>query len=148
MLTIIFDIDGTLTDMRPLEDRQLRTIEPSPLLIAYPAVEFIKSNAKNYRFVFVTGGSLADTSYVLKQFAILDLFDLENSISADSDLPPKITGKPFRQIAQKFPECVVVGDGDNDRIGAEKAGIPNVILTPGKVLTNKKLLVAILGQRY
>ena len=146
MLTIIFDIDGTLTDMRPLEDPALRAKNPNPTLIAYPAVKFIKDNPIAYNFVFVTGGSLADTTYVLQQFAILDLFDLKNSVSADSNLPPKTTGEPFRQIAQIFPECVIVGDSNNDKTGAFQAGIACLILGSGEVLTDQKLRIAILRQ--
>jgi phosphoglycolate phosphatase-like HAD superfamily hydrolase len=146
MITIIFDLDGTLTDMRPLEDPRLRSANPNPTLTPYPAVEFIKSNADKYVFVFATGGVLADATYLLKQFGILDLFDLDHCVSADRGLEPKSTGAPFKWIARNFVDCVVVGDSDSDRMGAEQAGLPCIVLASGEALTDQKLHT-ILGQR-
>lgn len=145
MKTLIFDIDGTLTDMRPLEDPRLRLANPNPTLLAYPAAQFITDNAKTYHYVFATGGTLADTTYVLRQLGLVQIFDMTNSIAADSGLPPKSTGEPYKQIAAQFPDSIVIGDSETDRAGAKLAGLPCVILAPNETLTDQKLRAAVLG---
>jgi phosphoglycolate phosphatase-like HAD superfamily hydrolase len=155
MKTLIFDIDGTLTDMGPIE----RTIEQAvpvksgalpkkeyqrlydqvtkqllkdgllPKPVAFPLVAWMQQNKMNYQFVYATGGETAESKYVLNELGILDLFDVVNSVSATACRFGKKTGIPFRRIMKKYRDCIVIGDSEKDRQGAERASVPFILVS-------------------
>ncbi|KXK08796.1 MAG: Phosphoglycolate phosphatase [Microgenomates bacterium OLB22] len=157
MKTLIFDIDGTLTDMGPIErtieqvvrlrtgrvskkeyqrlyDQVTRRLQKDGLLpkpVAFPLVQWIKKNKTSYRFVYATGGETSESQYILRELGLLDLFDLENSVSATNCRFSKKTGIPFRRIIKKYPDCIVIGDSEKDCQGAEKAKAPFILVSRG-----------------
>lgn len=126
MKTIIFDIDGTLTEMRPLENRLVtqRTFKP----VQYPLVEWIKKNKDKYSYVYATGGQRSETECALKKLGIIHYFDLKNSISKTNCRFSKKTGIPFKKILKKYPNSMVITDTQADCLGARKAGIQSVLI--------------------
>lgn len=155
MKTLIFDIDGTLTDMGPIEStienavpvkigsaskgdyqrlygqvtKRLQKDGLLPKPVAFPIVQWIKNNRTKYRFVYATGGETAESQYVLRELGILDLFDVKNSVSATTCRFGKKTGIPFLRIMKKYPDCTVIGDSEKDRQGAKKTGVPFIRVT-------------------
>jgi HAD superfamily hydrolase (TIGR01549 family) len=174
MKTIIFDIDGTLTDMWPIEKsvllrmtkgkykkeiNALKAMNISDTYIIfrnatkksinkteywrrynrafsmllrtanlprpkpYSSVDWIIKNKNRYRLVYATGGQEKETKYVLKKLKIFDLFDDANSITKNRCRFSKKTGISFRKLKKEFGDCLLVADGDNDIIGARRAGI-------------------------
>lgn len=132
MKTIIFDIDGTLTDMQPIEKLalsdeafyKLLRRDKLPVPKKYPLIDWIIKNKNNYKFVYATGGKKSETEYALEKLKILKYFDLENSISKTNCRFAKNTGIPFRKIKSKFNDCIVITDSESDCRGATIAEIP------------------------
>ena len=149
MKTIIYDIDGTLTDMSAIEeavrteikDQEYTTrvnyaavydeafsrlLEQKRVPAVSPSAEVKKilKWGRKYSYVYATGGYSAETEYVLREFGIIQLFDLENSISKTNCRFLKKSGIPFKKILRIYQNCSLVTDSDNDCLGAEKAGIP------------------------
>lgn len=122
MKTIIFDIDGTLTDMSPVEGSLLWRKE-LPNLKQYPLVKWIINNRYKFRFIYATGGKKNETLYALKNLGIIRYFDLKNSMDKTNCKFHKITGIPLKKIKDKFPNCILVTDGKKDCIGAKKVGM-------------------------
>ncbi len=183
MKTIIFDIDGTITNMWPLEKLVLMSIlgkklkgnieelyrsgikdnyrifclvskkritkkeyyvlyaralsmlvkrNKLPMPIAYPVVDWILKNGRQYRFVYATGGLEAEILYVLRRLNLLTFFDLVNSLNKSNYRFSKRTGLPFKKLKTIFPDCVLVTDGEGDCDGAKKAGVDFLKILPGQ----------------
>jgi len=136
MKTIIFDIDGTLTNMKPIEKLSLSDKafygllkkEQLPIPKKYPLVNWIIKNKNKYRFIYATGGKKIETEYVLKKLNILNYFDLKNSMSKTNCSFSKKTGVPFKKIKSKFDDCILITDSKNDCLGAKIAGIPFILV--------------------
>jgi phosphoglycolate phosphatase-like HAD superfamily hydrolase len=127
MKTIIFDIDGTLTDMSPVE-KSSTWRKDLPKLKKYPLVKWIIKNRRKYIFVYATGGIKSETLYALKNLGIIKYFDLKNSTDKDNCQFSKKTGIPFRRIKKIYPDCILVTDSKKDCIGAEIAQIPFILI--------------------
>src|SRR3989344_1558723 len=110
MKSLILDIDGTLTDMWPLEkavllrilgrklEKNIETLKVRGInntytiyseLVAtkdlrkvekYPLTKWIIENRSRYNFVYATGGQRAETLYVLRSLGLLQIFDVPNSL--------------------------------------------------------------------
>lgn len=144
MKTIIFDIDGTLTNMEPIEKLTLLSDEnfynlykekKLPIPEKYPLVNWIIKNRKKYNFVYATAGTKLQTEYALKKLKILKYFDIDNSISKTNCKLPKITGVPFQIIKRKYSDCILVTDSDNDCLGAKKVDIEFIKYKHSNTLT-------------
>lgn len=162
MRTLIFDIDGTLTDMGPIEKSVFEAMAPKrrpgmnktalralyasafsrlaqagrlPLPVAYNAVDFIRENASRYCFVYATGARRVEADFVLESLGIIDAFSLEQSVSADDCRFSKQTGIPLKRLKRCFPDSLLITDGLNDIIGAQKVGLPALLLQPNGKLT-------------
>lgn len=141
MKTIIFDIDGTLTNMWPLEHGSGGNL---PVLLAYPLVGFIKENHAKYRFLYATGGNDKDTKCALEQLGILEYFDLGYSFARDTSEFSKSTGIPFKKQIEKFPDAVLITDSLSDVLGAEKVGLASVLVNQGGQMTSVQEVVSTL----
>ncbi len=190
MLTLIFDIDGTLTDMWPIEravlseliqpgqlplldslKRQgvnnlynlycqttktrvgrlvfrvfysrnfetLREDDALPMVQGYPCVNFIRQNGTNFGYVYATGGLKAEAEYVLECLGILELFNLEVSTSKDNYKFSKATGRPFAKTKRQVGECYLITDSQQDVDGAEKAGVPSILISKGQIFYGSDL---------
>lgn len=153
MKTIICDIDGTLTNMEPIEKIVLSYLESKgkinrseyytrynrvflvleknnllPNIQKYPMVNWIRKNKKKFNFVYVTGGMKSETIFALNQLGISKYFDLKNSISKDTYRFSKKSGIPFKKLKSRFKDCIVVTDSKNDCKGAQKAKIPYILI--------------------
>ena len=134
MKTIIFDIDGTLTDMSAIENAAFLGVTENcwPKPNKYPLVDWILRNKNNYNFVYATGGKEKETLYVLESLGLLKYFDIKNSINKSNYRFSKKTGLPFLKIKKKYPDCLLVTDSQDDCIGAKLAKIPYMKIIPGK----------------
>lgn len=150
MKTIICDIDGTLTDMRPLEEAVIRQMpknikntteyykeyneaflkisKDNIAVKKFPLVDWIFKNKDKYAFVYATGGQRLESEYVLDRLGILKFFDIENSVSKSDCRFSKSTGIPFRRIKKKYQDLLVITDTQADCLGAEKVGIQSVFV--------------------
>jgi hypothetical protein len=119
MKTIIFDIDGTLTDMSLLEKVVALGFAENcwPKPEKYPLVNWILKNKNNYRFVYATGGK-----------------GQENSINKTNYRFPKKTGLPFIKIRKRYPDCVLITDSQTDCDGATIAKIRYIKIKPRQVV--------------
>lgn len=191
MLTLILDIDGTITNMWPIERAILLAMAPManskeidllknnnindlffiytkisssktqkstfiklyrdtfvilsnknslPVPVEYKIVDFIRKNASLYNYVYATGGLRAEAEYILDSFDIKHLFDLETSVSRDTCVYSKKTGKPFMQILKKYNHCFFVTDSQSDLIGAKKANMPTRLLKPNETIKYSDIL--------
>jgi FMN phosphatase YigB (HAD superfamily) len=183
MKTLIFDIDGTITDIWPIEKTILlsltdkkfkkeieeikaggvsdtykifckisakkiskkqyffsynqateklikKSLLPAPK--KYPLIDWILKNRSRYYFVFATGGQKSETLFVLRKLNLVNLFDLKNSVDKTTYRFSKKTGRPFKKIKTKFPNCLLITDGKQDCAGAILAGVPFVLIKPGQ----------------
>lgn len=140
MRTLIFDIDGTLTDMGPIEAISGR-LSPAefadyaqsgrlPLPARYPIIDFILANRANYNFVYATGGLKREADYALAKLGIFELFDIQRSLSIDTFPDFKSTGWPFLEIMKTYPHAMVITDSQSDVEGAIRAGLPYQVVRP------------------
>jgi phosphoglycolate phosphatase-like HAD superfamily hydrolase len=190
MTTLVFDIDGTLTDLWPLESAVLQVLTGTtekalaplrrrsqgnlyamylqqtgatttktqfrrlyrqavlaleqaralPAVPSYRAAGFIRANKTKYRFVYLTGGLKCEALYALRSLGILGAFSEELSISSDSYPFSKATGLPLRKIqrAARGP-MLVIADGSADKLGADKAGVPILLVEPNQAISTRQV---------
>jgi len=136
MKTIICDIDGTITNMEPIEKVALLKSGKLPPPERYPLADWIFINKNKYHFVYATGGQQNETLYVLKSLGLARYFDLRNSISKTNCRFSKKTGIPLRKIKAKFKDCILITDSKDDCRGADLAGIPFILVKPRQKLLN------------
>ncbi len=161
MKTLIFDIDGTLTDMSSIERAVYQTINKRyagagrrradyrdafvrlananalPIPNAYKTVQFIRQYASNYIFVYATGAQDVEVAYVLQSLGIRQFFDEQYSTTITNCRFSKKTGIPLRRIAKRYPDCLLITDSSSDVAGAQKAHVPAVLLQPNAKLTTR-----------
>lgn len=105
---------------------------------SYPALKsFIdKTNlaklTKNYQLALVTGSSKQETLFVLENTNLLNLFNKNLIITSDDTPLEKNSGFAFKTIKKKInTRAIIIGDSNQDKFGANKAGLPCLIVKRG-----------------
>ena len=114
MKTLIFDLDGTLVNLKPN-------------LVCVADVDYLADLRKKYDFALVTGSPKVEVTTALEKCGLTGLFHERNIITHDDIRDSKASGAPFFEIKKRLKSnMVMIGDSDGDEIGTSKAGIPFV----------------------
>lgn len=127
MQTLIFDIDGTLTNMA------------APELRPYPAAQFIQATAGQYHLVYATGGTTAEADYALTALDIKQYFDIPSSISSDNHPHAKTTGHPLHKLLRQFPDALFITDSPAEVAAAERVGLPALLTGASDVTIGQRI---------
>lgn len=133
MKTLIFDLDGTLVQLKPI-------------LVCFADLEQLSKLRKQYNFALVTGSTKAEVGLALKQTKLKKLFDNAYIVTFEDTKSDKASGLPFLEIKKRITgPAVMIGDSVGDEVGSQKAGIPfvRVIATINESEQKRNLQTAI-----
>ncbi len=134
MKTIIFDLDGTLVDLGPLQKSK------SGLPIKYATETMLKKLSGQYRLGIITGSSKRELIYVFESLNWDKFFD-RRLIITKAD---KKSGKAFKAMKKKIKENIVfIGDSVSDQIGTSAAGLSCVLVKKGKNMLEQRRNLAL-----
>ena len=127
MKTIIFDLDGTLCELRD-------PLASSIVFLSRAMIEVVTDT----QFALVTGGTREEVEFVLKKAGVEDLFFKDLILTREDPFGEKKTGKPFREILRRVKgRAIVIGDSESDRLGSERAGLRCIFLAQEQSLTRR-----------
>lgn len=149
MKTIIFDLNGTLADVEPIERFTLMQVpadastedglaayqEAQRLLIAEGRMPtpptFLErrmlEGLAGFSFALVTASPRTEVEFVLAQTGCLDLFEKDLVLCKGEYPGSKRTGEPFVALKTRIgTNAIVIGDTSADEEGAVAAGFPCV----------------------
>lgn len=113
--------------------RSLIKTKTYPKIKKYIDREPLMRLKNKYTLALVTGSRTQELNYLLKTAKFTDIFIKDLIICSDTMKQPKNTGIPFKAISERNPgPIVVIGDSGSDKLGAQKAKIPYVIIKKGK----------------
>ncbi len=114
MKTIIFDLDGTLVQLKPN-------------LVCFADVGALAQLRKRYNFALVSGSRKTEIMWALNQTGLRSLFDDNFIVALEDTNIEKSSGKPFQEMRNRLQgEMVMLGDSPSDEAGSAIAGLPFV----------------------
>ena len=124
--TIIFDLDGTLVQLKP----EFQSFVDKEKLIKL---------SRDYELAIITGATRTETKSALKRAGINMFFNERFIVTSDDVSASKSTGESFRELLRRIRgNVIMIGDSDSDETGASVAGIPFIrVNTTTTVLKQK-----------
>ena len=110
MKTIIFDLDGTLIDLKTGE--------------CFLCPEDLQALTDTFQFALVTGASFDEVESALATLEMTRFFPRERVVCKEDTVGGKDTGKPFLKAVQEVGDnAIVIGDSWKDEKGSLVAGL-------------------------
>ncbi len=119
MKTLIFDLDGTLVQLKPT-------------LICLANKKKLAALRTKYNFALASGSPRDEVVWALAETGLETLFDWRYVVTVEDTNSQKASGKPFQEIKKRLSgKMVMIGDSDADEKGAKIAGLPFIRVASG-----------------
>lgn len=126
MKTLIFDLDGTLVQLKPQ-------------LVCFADINQLTTLRKQYNFALVSGSPKAEVEWALKETGLKKLFDGTYIVALEDTNSEKASGKPFQEIQKRLQgSMVMIGDSASDEAGSKIAGLPFIRVKPYATFTKQQ----------